>query len=103
MGFFGDLLGTVLQPAGALLGGASQALGIPAPIGAAAGGFLGGKAGDLARRLPFRKGGRVPVMLPNGMVMAVPTAKKAKKGKKKAETQAQVNKRMAKVRAAKRK
>lgn len=93
MGFFGDLLGSVLAPAGALLGGASQALGIPAPIGAAAGGFLGGKAGDLARRLPFKKGGKVskkskPAKAPKGKVAKGSAAAKAK---------------MAKVRAAKKK
>ena len=60
MGFFGDFLGSVLQPVGTLAGGALNAFGVPAPIGAAAGGFLGGKAGDLARRLPFKRGGRVP-------------------------------------------
>ena len=59
-GFFGDLLGSVLQPAGALAGGALSAFGVPTPIGTAAGGFLGGKLGDLARRLPFKKGGVVP-------------------------------------------
>ena len=59
-GFFGDLIGSVLPAAGTLAGGALQAFGVPAPIGGAAGGFLGGKLGDLARRLPFRRGGRVP-------------------------------------------
>lgn len=98
MGFFGNLLGSVLEPAGALLGSR-----FGGPIGGAAGGFLGSEAGGLARRLPFRKGGKVPMVLPNGMIVPMPTAKKAKKGKKKAESQAQVNKRMAKVRAAKRK
>lgn len=58
-GFFGDLLGAVLPAAGGLAGGALQAFGVPAPIGAAGGSFLGGKLGDLARGLPFRRGGKV--------------------------------------------
>lgn len=100
MGFFGDLLGSVLQPVGTLLGGASQAIGIPAPIGAAAGGFLGGKAGDLARRLPFEKGSKVSKQSRPKKIKSKPA--KAPKGKV-AKGSAAAKAKMAKVRAAKKK
>jgi len=90
MGFFGNLLGQALGGgAGGLFGHRDT------------GAQIGGTLGNL---LPFKKGGKVPVILPNGMpVMVQATKAKKKGGKRKAETQAQMNKRMAKVRAAKRK
>lgn len=106
-GFFGDLLGSVLQPAGALLGGLSSAVGIPSPIGAAAGGFLGDQAAGLARRIPFVKGGMVPMM---PIAVAKVMKNRNKKGAKKCAcpTTAKkgttaMKKKMMKVRAAKKK
>ena len=78
MGFFGDLIGTGLGLGGKLLGGSLLPFG---GIGSAAGGYAGDQLGGLARKIPFKKGGLVAMMMPNGQMMMVKKKKSSKKRK----------------------
>jgi len=85
MGFFGDLIGSVIRPLSSIGGGAlGSMIGMPS-LGSSVGGILGDKVGGLTSKIPFKRGGTVVVQHPNGMIQVIgkPTKKKGKATKKK--------------------
>lgn len=74
MGFFGNLLGSVLKPLGVLAGSS-----VGGPVGGAAGGFLGDQLSGLAGKIPFAKGS--VIMTPQGLMMMVKKKKTVKRKK----------------------
>jgi len=81
MGWFGDLLGAGLGLGGKAVGGSVLPF---AGLGSAIGGLAGDQLGNLARKIPFKRGGTVAMMMPNGQMMMVKKKKSSKKrrGKK---------------------